>query len=510
MHRYLAVALTVVLLLAGGLSPIAAPTARAETTVKVSINDPHDGETISEPREVIFVGGHAYARGEEAPAFDIAILIDTSGSTSKSAGVDVNGNGIVGLTSRPTAVISVFGVRIEATQDPGDSVMAAEVMAARKLLSQLNPRTTRVALVTFAGDYLPGTGRSGNRTYLANPATPDAYLEQPLTNNFRLARVALDQVERSRPYGGTNIAEGIRVAIKELTGLSGSGSVPRRNANKVILLLTDGFPTFPVGSHRLDPGDVKLAVEAAEVAGRFGIRAYTFALGREALSEPYTVKEVARVTGGRFTPVPDPADIITVLPGINLIDLYNVEVVNVTTGERALRVKSGPDGSFRALVPVQNGLNKISAVARATDGAQDQAEVNITFIKIPSKERRDLELARQSNLDLDLEKAETDRLQLELDKLKKENLERGIEKARRDGQHLEAELGRLRDQLAREAEERRRQAEEARLTSQREAALQAIEEAERREIQKWNDEERRRREQLELDLTVKDKGGTSK
>ena len=110
MHRYLAVALTVVLLLAGGLSPIAAPTARAETTVKVSINDPHDGETISEPRDVIFVGGHAYARGEEAPAFDIAILIDTSGSTSKSAGVDVNGNGIVGLTSRPTAVISVFDV----------------------------------------------------------------------------------------------------------------------------------------------------------------------------------------------------------------------------------------------------------------------------------------------------------------------------------------------------------------------------------------------------------------
>ena len=80
MHRYLAVALTVVLLLAGGLSPIAAPTARAETTVKVSINDPQDGETISEPRDVVFVGGHAYARGEEAPAFDIAILIDTSGS----------------------------------------------------------------------------------------------------------------------------------------------------------------------------------------------------------------------------------------------------------------------------------------------------------------------------------------------------------------------------------------------------------------------------------------------
>ncbi|MCH7768195.1 MAG: VWA domain-containing protein [Nitrospinae bacterium] len=510
MHRYLAVALTVVLLLAGGLSPIAAPTARAATTVRVSINDPRDGETISEPRDVIFVGGHAYARGEEAPAFDIAILIDTSGSTSKSSGVDVNGNGIVGLTSRPTAVISVFGVRIEATADPGDSILAAEVLAARKLISQLNPRTTRVALVSFAGDYLPGTGKGGNRTYLANPATPDAYLEQPLTNNFRLARVALGQVERGGPYGGTNIAEGIRVAIKELTGLSGSGSVPRRDAHKVILLLTDGFPTFPVGSHRMDPGDVKLAVEAAEVAGRFGIRAHTFALGREALSEPFTVKEVARVTGGRFTPVPDPADIITVLPGINLIDLYRVEVVNVTTGQRALRVKSGPDGSFRALVPVQNGLNKISAVARATDGAQDQAEVNITFIKLPSEERRNLELARQSELDLDLEKAETDRLQLELDKLKKENLERGIEQARRDGQHLKAELGRLRDQLAREAEERRRQAEEAKLTSQREAALQAIEEAERREIQKWNDEERRRREQLELDLTVKDKGGTSK
>ena len=55
----------------------------------------------------------------------------------------------------------------------------------------------------------------------------------------------------------------------------------------------------------------------------------TFALGREALSRPFTVKEVARVTGGRFTPLPVPGDIITVLPGIKV----KSGPISVTAGE---------------------------------------------------------------------------------------------------------------------------------------------------------------------------------
>ncbi len=506
MTRRLTLALTCALALGGWLWPPAAPPARADTTVNVNIHDPRDGSTISEPRDVVLLEGRAHAQGRDAPAFDIAILIDTSGSTRAPTGIDINGNGIVGRKSSTRLVISIFGVVQDTLSDSGDNVLAAEVLAARKLIAQLDPRSTRIALISFSGDYLPGTGHSGNQTFLANPATPDAYLEQPLTNNFRVARFALDQIRRNGPHGGTNIAAGIRLAVKELSGLSGSGSTPRRRAQKVILLLTDGIPTFPVGSATIsDPEDIRAAVSAAAVAGRFGIKIHTFALGKEALSEPYTVKEVARVTSGRFTPVADPADIITVLPSIKLINLDRVRVTNLTTGQRALRVKLGADGSFRALVPVQNGQNKLSAVAYATDGAWNQAAVTINFTKRPSKNRTTLELTRQGNLDLDLERAHTEKLQLELDKLKKENLGLELEKAKR----LEEERARLEKKTARLEEERQRLAEEAKLARQHEAALQSIKEAERLEEQQWTEEERRRRERLELDLQVKDKGGAS-
>jgi hypothetical protein len=503
MYTRLALRLWFILITVGSLL-LFHPSVWAQTKVGVNIFEPSNGALIEEPRDVVYMQGRAFAHGIEAPAFDIALVIDTSGSTRAPAGVDVNGNGIVGRKSSTRMVVSIFGVIQDAISDPGDSVLAAEVKAAKKLLSQLDPRTSRVAIISFAGDYMPGTGHTGNQTFLANSATPDAYLEQPLTSNFQLASVALDQIERDGPMGGTNIAEGIRLAVSELTGLAGSGSVPRRQARKVVLLLTDGIPTFPVGSATTsDPEDIRASVNAARVAGKFGIQAHTFALGREALSEPYTVKEVARVTGGRFTPVPDPADILTVLPGINLIDLDGVQVTNTTTGRRALRVTLGADGTFKALVPVRDGLNKLQATAYATNGTRGGMTVTINFRK--REDQRSLELARQSDLDLDLERAMTEKLKLDLERLKKEKLGLELEKARQDQRRLQQALEDAKAKGEMEKMESQRRAEEERLARQREAALQAIEEAERQESERWVREKERRSEKLELELEVKDK-----
>jgi hypothetical protein len=477
----------------------------AQSTVGVNIFEPTNGAVIEEPRDAVYLQGRAFAQGVEAPAFDIALVIDSSGSTRAPAGVDVNGNGVVGRKSSTRVVISIFGVMQDSISDPGDSVLAAEVRAAKKLLSQLDPRSSRVAIISFAGDYLPGTGHTGNQTFLANSATPDAFLEQPLTSNFNYAFLALDNIERNGPNGGTNIAEGLRLAVSELSGLAGSGSSPRRGAKKVVLLLTDGIPTFPVGSATTsDPEDIRASVSAAEVAGRFGIQVHTFALGREALSEPYTVKEVARVTGGRFTPVPDPADILTVLPGINLIDLDRIQVANLTTGQKALRVSLGADGTFRALVPVKDGLNRLQATAYATNGISGRDAVSVNFRKLPSEDKRQLELARQDDLDLELEKAMTDKLKLDLERLKKESLDLELEKARQEQKRLEQDLERARAQRQLEEMESRRRTEEERLRRQREAALESIEEAERQETDLWT-REQERREKLELELEVEEK-----
>ena len=107
--------------------------------------------------------------------------------------------------------------------------------------------------------------------------------------------------------------------------------------------------------------------------------------------------------------------------------------------------------------------------------------------------------------DMRIDDAQRQPLQLELDTLKKENLGLELEKAKR----LEEERARLEKKTARLEEERQRLAEEAKLARQHEVALQSIKEAERLEEQQWTEEERRRRERLELDLQVKDKGGAS-
>ena len=79
-------------------------------------------------------------------------------------------------------------------------------------------------------------------------------------------------------------------------------SSTRPDAKKVILFLTDGFPTFPAGQATVsDPGDLEAAVNAARVAHAAGIRINSYALGTQALTRPIAATEIARVTLGTFT-----------------------------------------------------------------------------------------------------------------------------------------------------------------------------------------------------------------
>jgi hypothetical protein len=260
------------------------------------------------------------AQTKENQALDIAILIDTSGSTRMPSKVDVNGNGKIGRTRffyfnwslAPKITKDFF-------TDPGDNILAAEALAAKRLIARLDSRTTRVAIISFAGDHLPGTGYSGKRTFLANPDTPDATVEQPLTHDFRMATDILNKIEERWPDGGTNLAEGIRVATCELRILLGSVSEPRPDARKFILVLTDGVPTFPEGSaSKSDPEDTKLAVSAAELAGYLGITIHMFGLGQYAMENSETLEQFTNVTGGKFVYVQKPGKIIDVLPAFDI------------------------------------------------------------------------------------------------------------------------------------------------------------------------------------------------
>src|SRR3989338_8272673 len=172
----------------------------------VQIQSPKNGSRIVQDQNSVLVNGKVSTQGTRTPNVDIFFVVDVSGSTAHYAGVDFGDSADPPLPSGPSGwggpQISIFGGGFGMGGPPirnlRNSILAAEVAAARRLLSQLNAETTRVGLITFS---------------------EGARLLQPLTRDFSQVKQALDGILMAGPYGGTNMVEGIRLAIKELAGL---------------------------------------------------------------------------------------------------------------------------------------------------------------------------------------------------------------------------------------------------------------------------------------------------
>ena len=194
--------------------------------------DPHpkDGSRIAQEQNTILISGKVSTQEARATNVDIVFVLDISGSTAQYAGagfgdsnppaLDPSGSG-----SPQTGIFGGgFGIIGPPVRNLRNSILAAEVAATRRLISQLDPNSTRVGLISFS---------------------EDAKLLHPLTQDFDRVKSVLDEVLRRGPYGGTHMAAGIRLAISELMGLGQSQR--RGDAVKTQFLLTDGFPTLPIG-----------------------------------------------------------------------------------------------------------------------------------------------------------------------------------------------------------------------------------------------------------------------
>ena len=356
---------------------------------RVQILSPKDGSRITQEQNSVLVSGKVVTDLGRSTNVDIVLIIDISGSTSQYAGIDFgdlsqfpDNPGSYGF-GRPQISIGGIGMGQPPLRNLRNSILAAEVAAARRLLLQLNSQTTRVGVVTF------GEG---------------AKVLQQLTHDFERVRRALDDILRAGPYGGTNMAEGIRLGITELMGLGNSEKRP--DTIKVQFLLTDGFPTMPIGGgRRAAPEDTNFAINAARLAGKAGIKVHVFALGEEALSYPRAAVGIAKESGGIYTPVSRAADILAVVENISAVGVDYVQVVNQTTGEKATQLRLAADGFFSSAVPVVKGRNQIDVFARASDGSTKRDSVSIDYQ--PGNQRSlDLEvfLEREKNLKLEVER----------------------------------------------------------------------------------------------------------
>jgi hypothetical protein len=235
--------------------------------VRLHIERPVGGSLVESKMHMAEIRGSATHAGGQPKNFDVMIAIDVSQSTKAASGADVDEDGEIGENPHEGLFLPGEYPDDVWSTDPDDTILAAEVRAARALLESVDSKRVRVGLLTFSGQVNLETGRQISRNQR------DAKLEVALTQDYDRVRRALDDVGARPPRGATNFAAGIRLATQELAGLSGAVSSAAPDAKKVILFLTDGFPTFPAGQATVsDPGDLEAAVNAARVAQAAGIR----------------------------------------------------------------------------------------------------------------------------------------------------------------------------------------------------------------------------------------------
>jgi Mg-chelatase subunit ChlD len=355
---------------------------------KIQILSPQNGARLTQEESTIFLSGKVASQAARSPNVDIIFVIDISGSTSQYAGVDLGDGSQAPDNSpsgfgRPQFSIGGFSLGPPPMRNLRNSILAAEVAAGRRLLLQLNSETTRVGVITFS---------------------EGAKLVQPLTHDFEQVRRVLDEIMKNGPFGGTNMVEGIRTAISELMGFGISEK--RTDAIKVEFLLTDGFPTMPIGAgKRVTAEDTNLAINAARLAGKAGIKVHVFALGEEALSYPRAAVGIAKESGGTYIPVSRPADVLSIVESISVVGVDYVQIVNKTMGQKATALRLAADGFFSSAVPVVEGRNQIEVFARASDGATGRDSITIDYQ--PGKQKSlDLEvfLEKEKNLKLQVER----------------------------------------------------------------------------------------------------------
>jgi hypothetical protein len=341
---------------------------------------------------LVEVGGYAGSRGRRGQ--DLMIVIDVSDSTIEPSGVDLDGDGESGTTdARMRAwLLEQPDVReslIERVErfDFDDSVLMAELAAAYGLVTDVDARLFRVGIVAFSGN---------------------AWVVAPLGSSREDLLGALDHVRWNFFYdlGGTDFVDAIRVATDALDppppkpGSEEAEAAPaappgeEERRDKSILFLSDGAPTGGTGRWEAEENALRAARDAADR----GVRVFTYALGPQAVQSLDVYRGMAELAGGRFEKVERPGDVVVELRSVDLMDLAELRVENLTTGGPARALRTFPDGSFDGLVELAPGENRLRFLARAPSGSVDVAERQVRY-EPPAELDEEERVAREVRLE---------------------------------------------------------------------------------------------------------------
>jgi hypothetical protein len=144
-------------------------------------------------------------------------------------------------------------------------------------------------------------------------------------------------------------------------------------------------------------------------------------LGEEALSFPTAAVAIAKESGGTYTPVSRPADVLALVENISVVGVDYVQIVNQTMGQKATHLRLAADGFFSSAVPVIEGRNQIDVFARASDGTTGRDSITVYY---QSGNQKSLEL------EVFLEKEKSLRLQVERLGKSPAEIQRDVERGR--------------------------------------------------------------------------------
>lgn len=342
----------------------ARPGAVAREDVLLEVATPRDG-AVQEGR-LAWVEVNGWAGAQTATRHDVMVVVDTSGSTAWASGGDVDGDGKLGKARRHVDSWRTFNPR-HYSSDPGDTVLAAELLATRRLFETLDPVRTRVGLASFADG---------------------AHLLAPVGSDRAQLADALAQLAENFGSGMTNLSAALDLAIRALEAAGGKGR------QKSVLVLSDGYPTAP-GSKALA---AKEALARAKEAVAAGVRIYSFTLGLQEITQHDPYAKIATLTGGRYERIESPAAIIRELPRIDLARIASVAIRNLTTENDAQAARVFPDGSFDAFVKLAPGDNRLRIRARGREGGEASLERNVRF---EARQARDADEERLFAQDLE-------------------------------------------------------------------------------------------------------------
>lgn len=357
------------------------------------------------------------AKQEERPseALDIVFALDHSGSVTRLEGGTVaEPEGFLGLPQG--AKLNIYQAQIKACLAFIKRIANSETFKGKNLL--------RLGLITFSGPNPSDKNLSLIDVPFSTTYRPqldelipwmrrDSRVALPLTTNLMDARVALEAefFDVPDPSSGTDFAAGVTRSLLELVGpnkLAAQGlideddvgkirarSVIRRQSKKVIMFLTDMSPSLP-GGHASKGFKVSgwASDLAADVAGRLGVQIHAFSWGRIALvfqrkSPKFALTNLAIKSGGLFSQVEEPAELVSKLSNVSMSGLYAVQIVNKAAlareDYRKAEVELAPDGSFSARIPMVEGtLNEVVVTAQVASGKDLKKTLYVDFAKAPA------------------------------------------------------------------------------------------------------------------------------